>query len=110
MKTTKKNQFERDNTNDQKNFNAMIFDAIVVQTNSIVIIKKSKISKFNRRSFEIITFNKQLSTIIRKIFDDNRKKQKSTHLNDYELDLTFQKKFIIEKKNENDNEKIENQN
>ena len=26
------------------------------------------------------------------MFDDDRKKQKSSHLNDYELDLTFQKK------------------
>ena len=51
-----------------------MLDAIVVQTNLIVMKKKSKILKFNQRSFEIITLNKQLSTIIKKMFNDDRKK------------------------------------
>ena len=32
------------------------------------------------------------------MFDDDRKKQKSTYLNDYELDLTFQKKICDREK------------
>ena len=39
------------------------------------------------------------------MFDDDRKKQKSTHLNDYEFDLTFQKKiYNREKKRERERE------